>query len=183
MEPPTRVREAGPPTPGGEKDRGRWKSHSCSGQTVCAARQGMRAHGTPVTGESGSLITPRRGWRTSCKDGVKLGGNSVLTRKSDTIRGTEESCLALATGLWQEETVSRRKEQEEEEKEDEQEKKKQTAAGIVLKLFSRFGTTSRVTMRRSGSVRTMRSCGKLLDLNKSLLFQINFCNYIFISQN
>ena len=30
-------------------------------------------------------------------------------RKSDTVLGTEESCLALATGLWQDETVSKKK--------------------------------------------------------------------------
>ena len=30
-------------------------------------------------------------------------------RKSDTVLGTEESCLALATGLWQDETVSKKR--------------------------------------------------------------------------
>ena len=70
----------------------------------------------------GSQTMLKRGWLSSCKfqDKIVFNSNyrsiwnwsswippSSTPRKSDTVLGTEESCLALATGLWQDETVSK----------------------------------------------------------------------------
>ena len=66
----------------------------------------------------------KRGWLSSCKfqDKIVFNSNYIFIwnwsnwrpplpppRKSDTVLGTEESCLALATGLWQDETVSKKR--------------------------------------------------------------------------
>ena len=67
----------------------------------------------------GSQTTLNRDWLSSCKSNYSrksdtswlfdvyccLSCNLNHIRKSDTVLGTEESCLALATGLWQDETV------------------------------------------------------------------------------
>ena len=63
--------------------------------------------------------------------------------------GTEESCLALATGLWQDETVSKKK--------------------LLIIFYERCGTTSLATTRRSGSARTVRSCSRRWDLLEHLV--------------
>ena len=112
----------------------------------------------------------KRGWLSSCKFknkivfqfklyiNLKLEQLNILPlpspRKSDTVLGTEESCLALATGLWQDETVS---------------KKEMFSTRSQQYIHKRCGTTSLATTRRSGSARTVRSCSRRWGLLEHLV--------------